>query len=185
MLPTVPVYLLQSGLLGLLFAACARPQWRNDRVPWGRELWAVVIFEAVVAWPVTLYFCLVFPDWAWMFLVDPKRLPLGATALVLLGGAATLVGGWLGGWALLRARRDRLAAGIGAGGLLVLILFVILTRARLFSGGSYAEYHAGSAPGAGEGKLGWALAVTAIGVAAAAAFVCTTIREEGRRFRND
>jgi hypothetical protein len=185
MLPTVPVYLLQSGLCGLLFAACARPQWRKDRVPWGRELWAIVCFETIIAWPVALYFFLVFPDWSWMFLVDPKRLPLGASALVLLGGMVTLVGGWLGGWALLRAQRDRLAIGIGAGGALMLLLFVILTRGRLFSGGTYAEYHAGAAPPAGDGKLGWSLGATAIGVAAAAAFVCLTIREEGRRFRND
>ena len=185
MIPTVPFDLIFSVFVGLVFAACARVQFAGGGSPWGRELAAVLSFEAIIVWPVALYFYLVHPAWSWMYLIDPARLPWGVSVLVLLAYVATLLGGYLGRLgagadaqgegALRRARRHRRRARhlphrrrAGAS----------RTPAR------YDEYHAGHALTLGEGKLGWALAATATGVAIAIVLVGFTLWEQGKRSRS-
>ncbi len=182
-LPTVPFDLMFSVLVGLLFAACARHQFTSGAAPWGRELAAVLSFEAIILWPVALYYYLVYPDWSWMYFVDARRLPSGVSVLVLLSYAASLLGGYLAGWALLRARRLRLLGGALAFVALFMGGFVVVCRGRLFAAGTFAEYHAGHAPSAGEGKLAWALVVTAIGVAVGIGVVGLALWEQGKRPR--
>ena len=96
---------------------------------------------------------------------------------------ATLLGGYLAGWALLRVRKERALyvalAVLGIG----LILFLIVGRGRISHAGTYGEYHAGHALPLGEGKLGWALAATATGVAIAIVLVGLTLWEQGKRSR--
>jgi hypothetical protein len=118
-----------------------------------------------------------------MYFVDPHRLPGGMSVLVLLAYMATLLGGYLAGWALLRAHKERVLGGAIAGVALALGIFVLLLRGRLFSTGTFAEYHAGHALAAGEGKLGWALVVTSLGTSGAIALVGFTLWEQGKRFR--
>ena len=93
MIPTVPFDLMFSVFVGLLFAGCARTQFAAGAAPWGRELWAVLSFEAIVLLPVGLYYYLVYPDWSWMYFVDPRRLPSGVSVLVVLAYVATILGG--------------------------------------------------------------------------------------------
>lgn len=184
MIPTVPFDLIFSVFVGLVFAACARVQFTNGSSPWGREVIAVLSFEAIIVWPVALYFYTVHPAWSWMYFVDPARLPWGVSVLVLLGYVATLVGGYLAGWALLHARRERLlyaAIGLLA---LVLVVFLVVCRGRVSHAGTYDEYHQGHALALGEGKLGWALAATSTGVAIAIVLVGFTLWEQGKRSRS-
>jgi hypothetical protein len=183
-IPTVPFDLIFSVFVGLVFAACARAQFAQGASPWGRELIAVLSFEAIIVWPVALYYSVVHPAWSWMYLIDPRRLPWGISALVLLGYAATLLGGYLGGWALLRARREKILYGvIGAVGL-ILVVVLILARRRIGHAGTYQDYHAGHALNLGEGKLGWALAATSTGMAVAIVLVGFTLWEQGKRSRS-
>lgn len=184
MIPTVPFDLVFSVFVGALFAASARTQFSSGTAPWGRELWAVLSFEAIVLLPVGLYYYLVYPDWSWMYFVDPKKLPSGVSVLVVLAYVATLLGGYLGGWALLRARREKILLGALAGLALAIVIFLIVCRGRLMSSGSYADYHAGRALSVGEGKLGWALGITTVGVAAAIVLVGLTLYEQGKRSRS-
>jgi hypothetical protein len=183
-IPTVPFELILSVSIGLVFAACARVQFLNGGSPWGRELTAVLSFEAIIFWPVALYFITVHPAWSWMYLVDPSRLPFGVSFLVLVADVAALLGGYLGGWVLLRARRERLLYGVTGLCGLILIIFLIACRARLGRSGSFDEYHAGRALTVGEGKIGWALAATSTGVAIAIVLVGFTLWEQGKRSRN-
>jgi hypothetical protein len=173
-----------SVFIGLVFAACARTQFVGGGSPWGRELMAVLSFEAIIIWPVAIYFYVVHPAWSWMYFVDPARLPPGVSLLVLIAYVATLLGGYLLGWALLRARRDRAVyaalAALGLG----LAVFLVACRGRLSHAGTFAEYHAGQALTVGEGKLGWALAATSTGVAIAIVLVGFTLWEEGKRSRS-
>jgi hypothetical protein len=144
----------------------------------------VLSFEAIIFWPVTLYFILVHPAWAWMYLVDPRRLPVGMSALVLVADVAALVGGYLAGWALLRAQKERILLGaLGVFGVAV-IVFAVMCRGRLMHDGSFAEYHAGHALSLAEGKIGWALAATSAGTAVAVALVGFTLWEQGKRSRS-
>jgi hypothetical protein len=182
-IPTVPFDLIFSVLVGLVFATCARQQFTGGAAPWGRELAAVMIFEAIVLQPVALYYYLVYPDWSWMYFVDARRLPSGISILVLLAHVATLLGGYLGGWALLRAGKLRALLGTVAGLTLALIIFIIVCRGRLFASGSFAQWHGGHPPSAGEDKLAWALVVTAIGVSTAIVVVGLALWEQGKRPR--
>jgi signal transduction histidine kinase len=183
-IPTVPFDLIFSVFVGLVFAACARVQFANGGSPWGRELAAVLSFEAIIVWPVALYFYLVHPAWSWMYLIDPARLPWGISVLVLLAYVATLLGGYLGGWALIRMQKEKLLfaalAVVGVG----LVVFLIVARGRVSHAGTYDEYHAGHALNLGEGKLGWALAATSTGVAIAIVLVGFTLWEQGKRSRS-
>jgi hypothetical protein len=183
-IPTVPFDLILSVFIGLVFAACARVQFAQGGTPWGRELAAVLSFEGIIVWPVALYFYLVHPAWSWMYLIDPVRLPWGILALVLVAYVATLLGGYLGGWALVRVGKEKLLfaalAVVGVG----LILFLIMARGRISHTGSFDEFHAGRALALGEGKLGWALAATATGVAIAVVLVGFTLWEQGKRSRS-
>jgi hypothetical protein len=183
-IPTVPFDLILSVSIGLAFAACARVQFSSGGSPWGRELAAVLSFEAIIFWPVALYFILVHPAWSWMYLVDPSRLPFGVSVLVLLADVAALLGGYLLGWVLLRQRRERLLFGLLALLMVCLLVFLIVCRGRLMHSGTFDEYHAGRALTVGEGKIGWALAATSMGVAVAAVLVGLTLWEQGKRSRS-
>jgi hypothetical protein len=183
-IPTVPFDLILSVSIGLVFAASARVQFSGGGSPWGRELAAIMSFEAIIFWPVALYFILVHPAWAWMYLVDPSRLPFGVSVLVLVADVAALLGGYLLGWMLLRSRRERLLyALLGLVGL-ALLIFLIMCRGRLMHSGTFDEYHAGHAIGVGESKIGWALAATSTGVGAAIVLVGFTLWEQGKRSRS-
>lgn len=170
-------------LFGLVFAACARQQFMNGADPWGRELVAVLSFEAILAWPIALYFYLVFPDWSLMYLTRPEKLPWGFALLVVLGNALTLVGGYLAGWALLRARKPKVVHGAIGGVALALLLFAVLTRGRLGASGTYEQFHAGDAVGIGQGKLLFSLIATTVATGAAIALVGRTLWEQGKRTR--
>ena len=65
-----------------------------------------------------------------------------------------------------------------------LILFLIIARARISHTGTFEEFRAGHALALGEGKLGWALAATATGVAIAVVLVGFTLWEQGKRSRS-
>lgn len=184
MIPTVPFDLIFSVFVGLVFAACARVQFANGASPWGRELAAVLSFEAIIVWPVALYFYLVHPAWSWMYFVDPARLPGIVVVLVLLAYVVALLGGYLGGWALVRARKEKVLFAALAGLGVALVVFLIVCRGRVAHSGTYDEYHAGHALALGEGKLGWALAATATGVAIAVVLVGFTLWEQGKRSRS-
>lgn len=184
MIPTVPFDLIFSVFVGLVFAACARVQFAGGGSPWGRELAAVLSFEAIIVWPVALYFYLVHPAWSWMYFVDPARLPSGISMLVLAAYVATLVGGYLVGWALVRAHKERLLFAALALLGLTLVVVLIACRGRISHAGTYDEYHAGHALALGEGKLGWALAAAATGVAIAMVLVGFTLWEQGKRSRS-
>jgi hypothetical protein len=177
----IPFALLFSVLGGMGFALCARRQFSRGAQPWGRELVAVLSYELLLGWPVCLYFSWVFPDWSWLYFVDPHRLPVGTSLLVVLAAGSMLVGGFLIGWALLKTGRERILVGtLGGGGLLALILG-ILARHRLLAAGSYAEYHAGHAPSWTEAKLAWAIVITILATGAGVALVAMALLQEGTR----
>ena len=184
MIPTVPFDLILSVSIGLVFAVCARVQFSSGESPWGRELAAVLSFEAIIFWPVALYFIMVHPAWAWMYLVDPSRLPFGVSVLVLVADVAALLGGYLLGWLLLRQHRERLLYALLCLVGLALIIFLIACRGRLMHSGTFSDYHAGHAGTVGETKIGWALAATSTGVAGAIVLVGFTLWEQGKRSRS-
>jgi hypothetical protein len=169
--------------VGLLFAFAARAQFQNGVSPWGRELFAVLSFEALIAWPVALYFYMVHPDWSWMYFVDPRRLPMGMAPLILLGNVATLLSGYVIGWALLRARRDHAVMATLGALCLLLLIFTLALSGRILTSSTFTQFHLGRLRGGSTGRLGWSLWICGIGTSGAVVSVFLHLREQGKRPR--
>lgn len=146
-------------------------------------MWVALLYQGLVVTPAILYLGFVHPDWTWLYLVNPQRLPSGITVLSVLASAAALLGGYLGGWILLRARRRREL--MGACALLIVGLGAVLLvlRDRLGHAGTFADYAAGEAARLTERKLGWALGVIVPGTLAALVLSLRFLVVQGRRER--
>ncbi len=126
---------------------------------WLRLLQAPLLYVLVAVVPAAGYLGAQFPDWSFMYLLDPQRLSATTQGLWVLGaalltGAAVVAGFLLGlrGWQRYGGR----ALGLALGGLLLgyLALVTLALRAgRLSEVGTYANFHAGLAGGPSLG--GW------------------------------
>lgn len=137
---------------------------------------------AIVVWPTTAYLYLAHPDWSWLYLVDPDRVPRLVVVPLVAASAAAVGFGYWGAARMLALVPDRRAlpgalAGLGA----LVLLLAFLARARLLHDGSYDEYHAGRALPLFDVKLGYALVAVAVGVIGATAFVAWELLRDGRR----
>ena len=183
--PTVPVPLQLIGcvLIGLSLALAAYSQFEQGRPPFGRDAWVPVLFQGLVVTPTILYIALVFPDWSWLYWVDPGRLPVGTTTLVVVGAAAAEIAAYLGGWALLRARRRRELALAVAFVVILLVGLVIALHERLGHAGTFAEFALGQAARLGERKLGWSVAIVDVGLVVGLVLSVRFMLVEGERER--
>lgn len=179
----VPLQLVISLFVGLALALSASVQFEQGRSPFGREIWVPVLYHGLIVTPMVVYAGLVHPDWSWMYLVDPARLPLGTIVLVVLGTGAAELGGYLGGWALLRAghKRELWLAALGVLGLALAL--GIAARQRLGQSGTFAEFAVGAAVPIGTRKLGWALGVSGVGAVVALVLSLRFLVDQGRRER--
>jgi hypothetical protein len=143
----------------------------------------VVIFIAIVLTPIALYLYLAHPDWSWMYLIDPADVPgLAIVPLLVLHGGFVVVG-WYVGARLIRTSRDRVALYALAGAALVVVLLVLIAWGRIGRYSSYDDFHAGRSLKILEVKLGYVLVGLALGIAAAAAYVCLELSRDSRRVR--
>ena len=170
-------------LIGLVLALAAFSQFENGRSPFGRTVWVPLLYQILVVTPALLYFGFVHPDWTWLYLVDPRRLPAGITILFVLATAAALLGGYLGGWVLLRARHRQALMGIIAVGGAALLSALFVFRDRLRHAGSYLEFTTGNAPLLAERKLGWSLGLVAGGLIIALLLSVRFLVAQGQRER--
>jgi hypothetical protein len=183
MIDTILVDLLLGVALGLLFAACARPQAREGGALFGRELAALLFFVAAIRWPVAIYLLLVHADWSWLYVVDPAHLGRAALVIVLALDLAAVLGGFWLGFHFARRGRDRALFGALAGAFALPLLLSLVLHHRLGAYASYAEFHAGHSLSLHDVKLGWVLPGLALGTAFAAAAVAWSLWSHGRRAR--
>ena len=119
----------------------------------------------------------------WLYLVDPRRLPPGITIMFVLVSTAAVLGGYLGGWALLRARRRRELVAMILLGVIGTLVAVAFVRGRLGHAGTFFEYRAGHAAPVNERKLGWSLALLDSGMRVGLILSVLFLLAEGRRDR--
>jgi hypothetical protein len=179
----VPLQLIASLLVGLALALAAFSQFEHGRPAFGRDVWVPVLYQGLVTTPAILYVAIVHPDWSWLYWVDPARLPFGTTTLVVIGAAAAELGGYLAGWAMLRARRRRELAICVAAVALVLVVLVILLHDRLVRAGTFSEFSLGTAARTSERKLGWSLGIVDIGLLVGLALSVRFLLVQGERER--
>lgn len=184
---TIPFNLLFCLLLGLCFTACARTQLESGAEPWRRELGLVLSFAVLTVAPIASYLYLMYPDWSWMYLVPPARLPRGIGLAVVVVTTLMAPVGFLLGWIALRllpGRKDRGLAAVVGVVLCGLITLVALARHRLSVVGRFEDYqsHTLVRPLLGT-KLGFAWLLSAPFLLAAAALVGWYLWGYGRWLR--
>jgi hypothetical protein len=173
-----------SLLSGLVLAAAARALIRahTGTMLECSALRVALVYTGLVLCPAALYFYLAHPDWSWMYLVDPHRVPRVVVALLVLGYTASLVGGFAAGYALTRAGKFRELHGVIVTVGTVALVMVVLARQRVFNYGTYDDWQGHSGlQWVGHVKLGYALVVVAIASASALAYAGYQLHLAGRR----
>jgi hypothetical protein len=141
----------------------------------------VALYVGLIQLPLRLYFYVAHPDWSWLYLLDPGRVPRLAIVSIAAACVAFVALGYYGGARLVRAGREKIALGGLAGGAVALLVAVLMVRGRLGRYGTYTQFHEGRALSLGAVKLGYVLVAVVIGVAASAAFVGWELHRDGRR----
>lgn len=140
---TIPFNLVFGLLAGLTLCACARTQLQSGAPPWQSDLLLpVVSFAVLTTAPVSLYLYLAYPEWSWMYLLDPARLPRATGLAVVVTTTLMVPVGFLLGWVLLRLLQSRGLFGILGGLAMGLLLIVIAGQRRFFYLGRYDDFRA-------------------------------------------
>lgn len=141
----LPLALLSGFVLGMSLAWLARAELSRSEVPLvlARPFLVAVGLGLVVYAPVTGYFVALHGDWAYLYLVQPSRVPSAVDlVLVLACGAAVPAGFALATpWATQRRGGPILQAS-GAIALAAFVLAGIFSR-RLAVSASFAQFHGG------------------------------------------
>jgi hypothetical protein len=142
-LATIPFNLVFGLLAGLGLCACARTQLQSGTPPWQSDLLLpVVSFAVLTTTPVSLYLYLAYPDWSWMYLLEPARLPRATGLAVVVTITLMVPVGYLLGWASLRLFQARGLFGLLGGLAMGLALIVIAGQRRFFYLGRYEDFRA-------------------------------------------
>ena len=181
-LPPILIALILELWLGGFFAFCARARIRQAG-PWAQPSLALVgTFVAILLAPATAYLYLAHPDWAWLYLVDPGRVPRLVVVPIVAMSAAAVGAGYWGAARMMALVPDRRALpGTLAGVAALVCLLGFLARERLLHVGTTGDYRDGRALPIFDVKLGYALIAVVVGLASAAAFVAWELARDGRR----
>lgn len=165
-----------------MFAFCASARLRADG-PWAQPpVSLVALFAAIMLCSATIYLYLTHADWAWLYLIDPRRVPRLFAIPAAAAGAGALFAGYYGMGRLLHARvAQRVVLAILGGGALVCALLAILARGRLLTYGSLDAFRAGTGVSLFAVRLGYVLVALLAGLGAAAAYVAVELLRDGRR----
>lgn len=167
----LPLAPLLGFALGVAFAWIARAEIARADAPLyeSRSLRVVLGFAAMVYGPVVGYFAAFHGDWSYLYLVPWRRVPSAFDlALVALAGAA-VIGGFVAGAPLARARKIGPLGALFATPVVLLLLAMLALQRRLGTSGTFAQFQGGfgteaiSRTGLGRALLSM-LVVLAIGV---------------------
>ncbi|MCS6914767.1 MAG: hypothetical protein RMK29_08825 [Myxococcales bacterium] len=181
---TIPLNLWLCLLVGLGLSACARTQLRTGAWPWRSDLLVPVLsFALLSAAPVATYLYLVYPDWSWMYLVDPRRLPAGTSLAAVVLTVLMVPVGYFSGWLLLRLGGSRVLFGAIGAATMGMLLLLVLCRRRLLIDARFEDFHQGLLRPITQGKLALALLCTAPPLWGAAFVVGRSLWGQGRWLR--
>jgi len=140
---TIPGFIIVNLLVGSSVAYSAHLQIRTMQRPvsYNRYFNALLLLEALVVIPAGIYFSAFYPDWSWMYLVDPLRSggALGGMAVLAYPFAAAL--GYLVGYYSARGGSDWVTVmfmtfmGAGLAGLF------LVAGDKLLWVGTFEQYH--------------------------------------------
>jgi hypothetical protein len=139
----LPTHLLLTFASGVIAALAARSDLRGSPKPAfvSRAFLAYLLYAALVAVPVSVYFYVFHGDWYLLYLVDTERVP---SALALVGALLELAvgaGGFLIAASLIRTQRDQWAGALIGVALSGAVGMLPLLQGRLSVVGSYRQFH--------------------------------------------
>jgi hypothetical protein len=158
--------------LGALLAWVQRDAHLSEAVA-RRDAWVVGLYATLVFAPASGYFLLFAADWSYAYLVDPQRVPSAVQLTLIVGNAASVLGGFSLARRAAESRAPRAMVATLAVPVGLALTAVVALGARLGVDASYAQFQGGfgARPLAG-GRLGAAIlymdALVAVGAALAA-----------------
>jgi hypothetical protein len=172
-------------LFGIGFALIARDRIRADGPFAPPAFLYVVLHTGMIVAPIALYFYLVHPEWAWMYLVDPAKLSGLAVLPLVVGHAALVGGGWYAGAFMIRTDRKKPLLYVLGGVALIALIMIALSWARLSHAATYAGWHLGEAGRVGlfSVELGYAVMVGLLAIAGSAVYTALGLIRDRRRVR--
>ena len=105
-----------------------------------------VLFGLLVFLPIGYYLAIVFPDWSWMYFIDPSKHSIFLTLLCVTLYFPALLLGYLLTALLIRFDRGTLASGPFLVGVLGFLFFLTVPYERIIVLGTYNEFRTGNAP---------------------------------------
>jgi hypothetical protein len=133
--------------------------------------------------PLALYFYLVHPEWAWMYLVDPRVLSGIAVLPLVVGHGALVGGGWYLAAYLIRTDRKKPLLYTAGGVAVVTLLVIALTFGRLSHAATYPGWQLGAKVGLFDVELGYSVTVGMLGLAGSIAYIAVALIRDRRRVR--
>lgn len=140
-----------SFVLGLAFALTAGPALKREAGIMNRYFWRAVCFQLLVMVPIGIYLVVRWPDWSWMYIIDPSEHPnqmwvglFCATA----GYMAALLAGYISGYLCIRINEEsvaRLLMTLGIIGLIAATFLPYLPRPGILWLGTTEQFRFGGA----------------------------------------
>ncbi len=123
---TIPVLIALNLLIGTTVAFSARKQIRTlqRHLFASRYYAALIMLDFMIIIPAGLYFCVFYPDWSWMYLVDTSKLNLAVSVMTVISYPLSASMGYLVGYYSARSNSDWVS--------IVFILFMALGMLGLF-----------------------------------------------------
>ena len=180
----IPVVAFVNLLFGIGFALIARDRVKADG-PFGAPAFQLVaLHAAAVVAPIALYFYAVHSAWAWMYWFDPDKAGGVSIIPLVVGHAALVIGGWYVASVLIR--KGLQGALLYAGGVLVLILFVLVVVGinRLGTAADYLGWKRKQGVSIFSVRLGWAFLVSLLALFGSALYIAIELGRDGRRVRS-
>lgn len=140
---TIPALIATSLLIGSSVAYGARVQIRTlqRHVFATRYFTALTMLELMIVLPVGIYFYIFYPDWSWMYLVDPTRLNPAVVPMAMAAYPVAAAMGYLVGYYSARSGSDWVTLMFVAFMAVGLLSLFIAAKNQLLWVGTYEQYH--------------------------------------------
>jgi hypothetical protein len=161
---TIPIDLFTGIFLGALFALTAARSLKETKVTFRhRYFLRASLFQLLVFVPIGIYLIYYFPDWSWMYFINPRAHSIWLSVLAIGGYFLLMVVGF--GFAQYFIKRDKIGAarGVMVVGILGMLCFYLLPIRRLGVIGTYEEFKSGNALSIFQ-NLHWQISMVIIGI---------------------
>jgi hypothetical protein len=178
-----PIGPLFGFVFGVAFAWAAGSALARSRPtrPLGRAVALVLLFALAVFAPACAYFVAFEEDWAWLYLLDARRLPSAIDLALVLADVAAVLGGFFATLSIARQRRLLPLLATGAVPAAIAVATILWALPRLSTVATWAQFHGDFGTRAVAGSsLGWALLWMNGLVLAGAAWTARELRRLGR-----